>query len=521
MAGILNFDASKLAKICQEYGVHRTWISLLAAHVSGQKRFDYILESEEFSDFVVLDEDLLKGLSVGEISVLYEFSLASEDFESRKSKGQFFTPDDVAEFMSRFSADFPSGIWLDPCSGIGNLSWHLASKQADPEKFIKSKLLLSDVDTLALLIDRVLLTVSFQNRDTKLFDSIRDRFITFDFLSVSNVGDEGLFEPSNSLEAIPAHDYVIVNPPYLAVKKDPRFETADSADLYAYFLENIIKTSKGFVSITPQSFTNARKFRSLRRLMLANFANLRIFSFDNVPANVFLGIKFGSRNTNKANSIRAAVCVALPGEGSRQVTSLVRWTSVQRQRLFKEVEKFLSEPILSEDFFPKVNPWLLPLYNQTLGMTRVSSLCTKSKTDFVLYVPSAPRYFISALKNPVQRASMKEIYFPDELSRDTAYLLLNSSLMYWWWRVRDGGMTLSLETVLSAPVPDFDLDCELLGLLEQSEKENKVYKKNAGVMQENVKHPKALVEKLNWHVLPSSAQKLMLVHENSEFAQLE
>jgi 23S rRNA G2445 N2-methylase RlmL len=88
-----------------------------------------------------------------------------------------------------------------------------------------------------------------------------------------------LFGSKDSLQKIPLHDFVIVNPPYFAVKKNIRFETSNAGDLYSYFMENIIKTSRGFISITPQSFTNAKKFESLRKLLLSNYPNFKVFIF--------------------------------------------------------------------------------------------------------------------------------------------------------------------------------------------------------------------------------------------------
>ena len=90
--------------------------------------------------------------------------------------------------------------------------------------------------------------------------------------------------------------------------------------------------------------------------------------------------------------------------------------------------------------------------------------------------------------------------------------------MYWWWRVRDGGMTLSLETIMSLPLLDFSVNAELVLALEKSEKINKVYKQNAGAAQENVKHPKELLMKLNKAVIPEYADLLISLHENSEIS---
>jgi hypothetical protein len=337
---------------------------------------------------------------------------------------------------------------------------------------------------------------------------------------VADSGEKTLFSSKNELLKIPKHDFVIVNPPYLATKADPRFETATAGDLYAYFLENIIKTSKGFISITPQSFTNAQKFEPLRRLLLENFSNIKIFAFDNVPANIFKGIKFGSTNSNQANSMRAAIIVALANPGKPRITSLLRWKTSERTFLFKNIEKFLSDVKLSTDFFPKVSKDYKDLYVSLSKARTLKSICTTKKTNFPLFVPSAPRYFIPALKKPAKRASQKVVYFTNQADQDYAYMLINSSLLYWWWRVRDGGMTLSLETLTSLPLPDFKVDKKIVAELEKSEKTSKVYKQNAGAAQENVKHSKALIDKLNNAVIPEYAELLASLHENSELTRL-
>ena len=520
MNGILDFDAKELNKLIKKLGIKSTWLNILATHLKHHPQFSYILKDREFATAKYLPKDLIKGLSIGEISVLYEYSVTTANSRSRKSNGQFFTPDDVAQFMASYSKKFSTGLWLDPCSGIGNLSWHLIAIQDDPEDFLLNNLLLSDKDELALLIARTLLTISFQNKVKDLFVKIEENFINLDFLSVADNGELQLFDGNNQLDKIPDHDYVIVNPPYLALPADNRFETAKAADLYAYFLENIIKTSKGFISITPQSFTNAKKFEPLRSLLLDKFKNLTIFNFDNVPANIFKGVKFGSKNTNRANSIRVAITIALPGKGKRRITSLLRWRSAERDFMFKNIEKFLSDVPLTKEYFPKVSKQYKSLYINVTKNKRIGDIVTFDKTKFKLYVPSSPRYFIVALKKPVKRTSLKLIYFRNEKDRDYAYLLINSSFTYWWWRVRDGGMTLSLETLLSVPLLEFSLNKKIINALEKSELTNKVYKQNAGEAQENVKHSQALLIKLNDLVYREDSKILSQLHENSEFTRL-
>ena len=524
MASTYTFDPAPLKKIVKKMGIQAAWMNILATHVKeAGNHFAYILENSFFDDHVLLQENLIADLTIGEIGILYEYSVALVDAGARKSNGQFFTPDDVALLMVGQTKVFPTGKWLDPCSGIGNLSWHLVNASEDSEEFLINNMVLADRDDLALIIARVLFTLSFQKQIPRFFEEIESSFVKFDFLSVAQREDQ-LDLGNNGLDGIPPHDYVIVNPPYLSIKgEDSRFETAKARDLYAYFLENIIKTSKGFVSITPQSFTNASKFSALRLLLLKNYISLRIFTFDNIPGNIFSGIKFGSTNSNSANSIRACIMVAgcFTDKESHEITSLLRWKSGERELFFNSINKFLSKPLLTGEFFPKVNSKFISLYKKVFKMETLDSILSQEPTKFVLYVPAAPRYFISALKEPVSRASIKTLYFRNVQDLEKAYLLLNSSFMYWWWRVRDGGMTLALETLRSLPLLDFKIDKKLIKKLVKSEVENLVYKKNAGALQENVKHDLSLVAELNELVCPEFSKLLILTHENSELVQLK
>jgi hypothetical protein len=93
--------------------------------------------------------------------------------------------------------------------------------------------------------------------------------------------------------------------------------------------------------------------------------------------------------------------------------------------------------------------------------------------------------------------------------------------MYWWWRVRDGGMTLSFETIKSLPLLDFETDKKLVNKLVKSETSNVVFKMNAGSLQENVKHDSALIQEINELVAPQYSKLLILTHENSDLVYLK
>src|SRR3989338_2103448 len=287
-------------------GLEKMWYSVLATNLHNNDRADlkYILDEKELKNADIQNFDFIEGLTVGEISVLYEYSLAYVDRDKRKQEGQYFTPDDVAQVMAKKTLTFQKNkIWIDPCSGVGNLSFWLIKNQENPENFLKNNLYLIDRDKLSLFIARFILAVNYQKKDLRLFENIKSRFVVADFLLSDN---------------LPKYDYAILNPPYVMAEPDVRFETSSARDLYAYFLERVIKTSTGFVSITTQTFTNGQKFNSLRKLLLNNFTALDVYCFDNVPDNIFRGIKFCSKNTNTANSTRAGIIVAKQN-GNKQI----------------------------------------------------------------------------------------------------------------------------------------------------------------------------------------------------------
>jgi hypothetical protein len=521
----------KVAALLDEYGIQKTWLALLKTHAEDgeYKRGarEQILKAVEFKGVKRLEEDLLSELTVGEIGILYEFSLAYTDPKSRKESGQYFTPDDVAQWMASHALEFGKGIWLDPCSGVGNLSYPLIAQQGEnAEKFLESSLVLADLDPLALLIARTIFTLHFYKTNDSLFDQIKDKFIVQNFLE--NPGEQGF------PEAVAKHapDYVIVNPPYAASKdEDMVWQTYKARDLYAYFMERIVLASKGYISVTPQSYTNSDKFSELRSLILDNMKQVKIFNFDNVPDSIFKGVKFGSTNSNTANSVRASIMIAKKksakdGKIVRAITPLLRWASASRDNIWAELPQKLNyDNLLRKEIFPKNYSGLSQMYDvvRTPDWTPLKDLVSKEETKFKLVIPSTPRYYITATKRELSRSSFHELYFPDKATMDKTYLYLNSSLLYWWWRVNDGGMTLSLDTLLSCPIEnlmqvDKTVINSMVRKLEKSESVNLVSKANAGKNNENVKHPQELVEELN-NILyrPRTAGKLQAVQRNSDF----
>jgi len=502
------------------------WFSVLRAHVVARDsdgRFSDVLADPRMAEPTLIDcEDILAGTTVAEISVLYEFLLANQDMTSKRDKGQFFTPDDVARFMAAKALTFGPGTWLDPCCGVGNLTYWLIAAQGEPERFLLDSCRFLDLDDVALFTARVLMAISFQENEESLFTRLEPNFRRGDFLA------DSLTEPPPFDHSF---DFVLMNPPYVQTTDNSgRFASVDSRDLYAFFLEHAMVNSRGVVAITPQTLTNGARHKALRRVILDNADVCEIYCFDNVPDTIFRGFKHGSENSNHVNSTRAAVTVARKdSQQTKQqirITPLVRWRATERAAMFREVDEMLASPIgVEAALFPKIAPGLEDFYSElTTIPTTVGDLAIKGPSEYSLHVPTTPRYFISATERDLSRSSIATLYFETEHAKRLAYLTLNSSIAYFWWRVRDGGMTLSRQSLLSVPLDETTSVTSarsrtLIAALQKSEIDNLVGKMNAGKNNENVKHPLALIQRVTEYLAPTYGDRLIRLHQSSSLAE--
>ena len=213
------------------------------------------------------------------------------------------------------------------------------------------------------------LEVQFQKKERMMFEKLEKRFLCRDFLSASD---------------LPSFDAAILNPPYVSGIRNDAFVTVSTRNLYAYFLERVAsRCPAGYISITPQTFTNAASFTSLRALLIEKHRSLDVYCFDNVPDNIFSGVKFGSLNTNKANSTRAGIIIARhAARRSHRITPLLRWRSHERAEMFASASSFLAPVAFKEVVFPKVSRELLPLYQEIVSFD-------KKLTDIVVQHPTS------------------------------------------------------------------------------------------------------------------------------------
>ena len=409
-------------------GLKKTWHTILSKTMA-----------KEF------DTELFNIDNYGE---LYEIGLEHESKIDKKEMGKYYTPKDIALVMSRWLEPLEGENICDVGCGVGNLILsylEVIGKEKAYNLINNGNLYLYDMDDIALEICRYSIAMKYGKELLK-----RIKVKHCDFLSQKI--------------RLPKESKVISNPPYYKITNfsdDWKITKViiDSKELYSAFIEKIIKQSKSSVIITPYSFIGSGKFYSLRQIM--NNYNGFVVSFDNVPGNIFNGRKYGIFNSNKGNSVRAAITVV---ENKKDVkgfrfTPLVRFKTEERSRMLKNDYLY---SLLNDRYqiitskrrnYYKCHKDLLKVLDswEALSEQKMGNIID-SKYGKEIYVPTTCRYFTVGSKKELIRDGKRIIHIPDDEKYNYVYCMLNSTFAYWYWRLYDGGINCPLTIINSIPI---------------------------------------------------------------------
>ena len=464
------------------------------------------------------------------IGELYEIGLAFNNQISKKQLGQYYTPKDTCQFMAQKIVDLfnkETDNLADVCCGTGNLIIEVLSilGKNESSKLIKSgKLYLYDLDKNAIRLAIMKIAILFVPKgDIATFNKIGE---------LVNVGCGNFL--SNKFH-LPDSAVVISNPPYGKIPPDTKIwsqcKTASTNDMYAVFMDKIAAESKNAVIISPQSFLGGNKFAPLRAV-LSKFGGC-IYSFDNIPCPIFVGKKKGIFNTNTNNSVRAAITVVDKTRSGFRVSPMIRFKASERKEMFSQLDNLLGNiTYAGTDPWTKIPKTLEPVITELKNAKeKVGDLIEKDvdkqERRFKITIPSTPRYFITGSCRDLDRSSKIEIFAKDQGSFERLYIMINSTFSYLWWRIYDGGITLSKQTLLSMPIPNLGAE-EMKRIVEDGTSMEEgciVNKMNAGKKNENIKFPDDYRKKVNHFILKAlnasdTDDTLYSIHSNNLAAVL-
>lgn len=461
-------------------GLKKTWHSILS-NTLNQK----------------FESDLFKPDNYGE---LYEIGLEHVNKISKKEMGKYYTPKDVALLMSKWLEPLSGQNVCDVGCGAGNLILsylELIGNEKAYSLINNGNLYLYDLDEVALEICKYTIAIKYGK---ELLKKINAKHC--DFLSKKI--------------KLPKDSKVISNPPYykiINVGEDWKNTKVvqDSRELYSCFIEKIITQSSRSVIITPYSFIGSGKFYSLRQIM--NNYNGFVVSFDNVPGNIFNGRKHGIFNSNKGNSVRAAITVVENKEDINgfRFSPLIRFKTEEREKMMnnKYLESLINSRCQLVDSknkaYYKCHKELLEVLDkwEELSDQKMGSIINSTSGEKI-YVPTTCRYFTVGSKKDLDRDGKRIIYVDDNSKYNFVYCMLNSTFAYWYWRLYDGGINCPLTIISSIPIFYNSLtdkqkkDIDSIAIeMQNNESKYLTYKMNAGKKQENIKFPVEYRNRIN------------------------
>ncbi len=504
-----NYTLEKYIKDIDTNGLKNTWHTILS----------YTLD-ENF------ESDIFKVDNYGE---LYEIGLEHVNKISKKEMGKYYTPKDVAVVMSNWLRTLEGDKICDVGCGVGNLILNylnVIGRKSAVQLLNSNSIYIYDVDDIALEICKYSIAIKYGKEYLKKIN-----VKCCDFLS-KNV-------------RLPRNSKVISNPPYCKIsniREDWNITKVlhDSKELYSTFMEKIIRQSNSSVIITPYSYIGSTKFYSLRKIM--NSYNGFVVSFDNVPGNIFNGRKHGIFNTNKGNSVRAAITVVENKDSIKgfKFSPLIRFKTEERNKmldndyLYSLINNRYQQISAKKKAYYKCHIDLLNLLDKWESMSNKKMgnlICQNS--NYAICVPTTCRYFTVGAKRNLSRAGKRIIRIKDKDKYNYVYCMLNSSFAYWYWRLYDGGINCPLTIINSIPVfydllngSQKDRINRIAEEMQSKESEYLVYKTNAGKQQENIKFPIKYRNEINrifFEVLAISDDIKILnkIHSSSLFEDVE
>ena len=211
-------------------------------------------------------------------------SSSALDPKERATRGQYFTPSPVADFivsLARLDSETPIRV-LDPGAGAGSLTAAIVSRvlRDRPSAHISVTACENDPQlhaTLSATLEDCADTVRAAG------GHLETTLVKEDFIAWATQGG-GLFD-----EARKAFDLVVMNPPYRKLAANSRERKAvttictETSNLYSAFMAlgaHLLTSGGQLVAITPRSFTNGPYFRPFRKYLLDRMHIDRIHVFE-------------------------------------------------------------------------------------------------------------------------------------------------------------------------------------------------------------------------------------------------
>lgn len=210
-----------------------------------------------------------------------------EDKLSKKSKGQFFTPLHVAEYMAGLDKTEKKSVSiLDPGAGLGILSVSLIEKLSRAGRVEHISLTCYETDGRLLPHLRHILKETQKSLGDRI--SMKSSVISKDFVSSNANILAGNSTLRGNFDKPQRFDIIISNPPYSKVHRNDAGSgklgevLSGQPNMYSLFMAisaGLLNKNGSMIFITPRSFCSGLYYNRFRRLLVEtlNFETIHLF----------------------------------------------------------------------------------------------------------------------------------------------------------------------------------------------------------------------------------------------------
>ena len=382
-------------------------------------------------------------------------SKINEKQSIRKSKGVYYTPNDVVRFILTNSIKASFGkltvsnisdmsldnipyrsfccnkTIFDPTCGAGEylltaleMKINLLKNKTNITKNLVRKAVSTiygnDVNVESIIITELrLLLLIIETCGvaycTGLGNIMNRRFTSFDFIA-----DEATFEDK--------YHIVVGNPPYVEDFKSGLELSDRYGNIYANILLNAAKKLEkngaiGF--IIPLSYVSTPRMKKLRDELGLLISEQYILSFADRPDCLF-------------DSVHQKLCILIGKDKKSEKTvytgNYQYWYKQERATLFTDIQ-MVKNKHKNEDFIPKLGTEQdIVIYKKITDTRKMQSVYDISRNGMEsVYLNRREAFWMKAYREQVDDPEYKVFSFKSPIEADYCYCLINSSLFWWYW----------------------------------------------------------------------------------------
>lgn len=381
-------------------------------------------------------------------------SKINEKESIRKSKGVYYTPSDVVNFIVRNTLKLAEGkltndsikntsideldykricfekVIYDPTCGAGEFL--LAALEMKFELYERNVNIISkeeilnivstvqgnDINKESTVITKLrLFLCAFHRYGTEYISGLADTL---------NIGFETIDFVTFDFNKHKKYDIIVGNPPYVEDSKSGLVLEEKYGNIYANVLLNACKllNNDGVMGfIIPLSYVSTPRMRKLREKLKQELDEQWILNYADRPDCLFSSV-------HQKLSILIA---RKDGVNGINTGNYQYWYKEERGQLFSDVN-VIKNNLANERYIPKIGNELdYGIYKKIQRISNDSIKSIISSGDHKVYLNMRAAFWIKAFLRYHSGSEYKTLEFENEETRNYVSCILNSSLYWWFW----------------------------------------------------------------------------------------